>query len=160
MTGMRRPTCSARGVVVTLLCLVASGLGCGRAPRPGPPTDLPTTMPSQEEAQRVREGAGEAITIPSAKVQASPAVPAEMPDLRSSYRVQVFATADSVLAAGRAAEVQELFDERVSVDLEESLYKVRIGDCASREVAEEVRRKALGLGLAGAFVVEVAVRAR
>ena len=162
---------SGRALVPALLVgiaaiLLASG-GCGRRTASPPvPPDVPHTLPSEEEAQRIREGAPEAIPVPAgegaaARPDSAPAAP--VPDeagTRPGYRVQVFATADPALAEKRAGEMRELFEEEVYVEFDGELFKVRVGDCTSRDEAANLRRRALGFGLEGAFVVDARVRER
>jgi cell division septation protein DedD len=129
---------------------------------------VPYTLPSEEEAQKVREGAPEAIPAPadggqgeeeSRAPEVAPAVPeAQEEGTRPGYRVQVFATTDPALAEARAGEMRQLFEEQVYVEFEGELFKVRVGDCTNREEAANLRRRALGLGLEGAFIVDARVR--
>jgi cell division septation protein DedD len=167
------------GLALTLLVLAGAtaGLGgCGRKTAPPVPPDLPYRMPSEEEAARAREGAPEALAPPPApagergvardelpppdSLGLAPGAPQSDEGTRPGYRVQLFATTDSALAEARAAELRQLFDEEVYVELEGMLYKVRVGDCASRDEAALLRRRALGMGLEGAFIVDTRVRER
>jgi len=149
--------------------------GCGRRSAPPVPPDLPYQMPSEQEAARAPAGAPEALPVPPAPAgergvgpgnlpvpgPEMPAPAAEDRDVaatRPGFRVQLFATTDPALAQARAAELRELFEEEVYVESEGLLYKVRVGDCLSRDEASELRRRALGLGLEGAFIVDARVR--
>jgi len=166
--------------------LAAGPLGCARARPAPPPADLPVRMPSEEEAARVAPGAPEALPpaagadldrepvarplvilpagqgdarAPNAAAQDSAVTP-EPERTRPGFRVQLLATGDAGLARQRAEEYRGLFEQGVHVVLREQLFKVQVGDCATREEAEALRRQALGLGYAGAFIVETPVAAR
>ncbi|MBD3237401.1 MAG: hypothetical protein GF330_11895 [Candidatus Eisenbacteria bacterium] len=159
------------GIGCALVLLLAAP-GCGRQSAPRTPPDLPTEMPSEEEAERVREDAREAIPIlpegerglsgedlpPEARETDAEREP-DRPQ-RYGYRVQLFATSDRALAEQRAAEYREMFDAEVYVEFEGILYKVRVGDCLSRDEADALRREALGLGHEGAFIVDTLVHIR
>jgi hypothetical protein len=156
-------------VLAALVCAALWGglTGCSRkgAPPPAPPTDLPQTLPSEEEAGSVQPGAGEAI--PGAGESGARG---EWPLPRESaggaedegeklygFRVQLFATGNPELAQARAEEYRALFEEKVYVELEGLLYKIEVGDCRTREEAEALRRRALGAGCEGAFVVDALI---
>ena len=161
-----------RLVAVAILLVLA---GCGGKPAPRVPPDLPQTLPSEEEAQKVRKGAREAIPIlpegerglsgedlPRGVEAAEPAAEsaeAQLPK-RYGYRVQLFATSKRELAEERADEFRQLFDENVYVEFEGILYKVRVGDCLGRDDADALRRRAVGLGLEGVFIVDTLVFVR
>lgn len=164
-----------------LLLLTGFGLletGCSQKPAPQIPQDIPTTLPSEEEARRVRDTNRE--TIPLLPQDHRGSWQSELPPVvdstatpessetgvvsesrtRYGYRVQLFATSNENLARGRAAEVQNLFEEKAYVEFEGLLYKVRVGDCLSRDEAAALRRKAIGLGHEGAFIVDTQVNVR
>jgi hypothetical protein len=190
---------SLRMLVFVLAIVPLLSAGCAkRQPPVRSPADLPTTMPSEEEAARVRPGAPGAIPAPAPAPHALPAPPAtqtppaapSVPPImeikyfeptvtagpptapvdslaeplpaqaRPGYRVQLFATADASLAQKRADEYRTLFTESIHIRKEDELYKIQAGDCATREEADQLRRKARALGYAGAFVVEAQIPAR
>ncbi len=153
------------GIVLAIALSALLGVtGCGRRSAPPAPPDLPYRMPSEEEAERAPAGAPEALPAPSAPAGEPGAAPApedrDEAATRPGYRVQLFATTDAALAEARATELRELFEEAIYVEAEGPLYKVRVGDCGSRDEAAELRRRALGLGLEDAFIVDTRVRAR
>jgi cell division septation protein DedD len=170
---------AALGGSVLLLAIALAGIGCAQKPVPRVPPEIPTALPSEEEAQRVRETTRETIPLlpqgerglggedlpppPADTTQAAvapePAAPAEA-QTRYGYRVQLFATSREDLARQRAEEYQKLFEEKVYVEYEGLLYKVRVGDCLSHEEASALRRKAVGLGHTGAFTVDTQVNVR
>ena len=162
--------------------LIAWGLcavGCGPKPVPRVPPEIPTTLPSEEEARQVREASRETILLlpqgdrgmgeqdlpPQPELQAPEAQPPTQPPAqptaqppaevktRYGYRVQLFAASSEAIANLRAKEYQEAFEEEVYVEFEGLLYKVRVGDCSSRDEASALQRTAARLGHQGAFVV-------
>lgn len=145
-----------RALAGWLLLTALGATGCSRHPHPLPPPALPTAMPSEVEAGRVRPGAGEAIPRPAATsggaitssvggtVSAAPRI----------YRVQLMATADGALAQRRAEEFRRVFDQPVRVDAEGGLFKIRVGACSERGAAEALQRQALAAGVRDAFVME------
>jgi len=153
-------------------------VGCSTHPRTVPPPDLPTAMPSEVEAGRVRPGAEEAIPHRAAtSANASPSAPAPAATTASPpapvpvaggaigvphlvYRVQLMATADGALAQRRAQEYRRVFSEPVRVDAEGGFFKIRIGACAERRAAEALQRKAIAAGVRDAFVMEANEPAR
>jgi len=154
-------------VLAALVCAVLLGglTGCGRKAAPAlvPPTDLPQTLPSEEEAGSVQPGAGEAIPgAGEGGAQGQWPLPTESGgedegEKLYGFRVQLFATGNIELAQARADEYRQLFEEKVYVELEGLLYKIEVGDCRTREEAEALRRRALGAGCEGAFVVDALI---
>jgi cell division protein FtsN len=133
----------ARVLVPAFALAVAAG--CAAQRQPAPPPNLPTSMPSEEEARRVTPGAGEAIArAPSDAV----------------YRLQLLATADRALAERRAAAYAAELGVGARIDAEGDLFKVRLGDYARREQAEALQARARAGGHAEAFVVETHESAR
>lgn len=152
-----------------LAALVAgAGAGCaGSRPAP-PPPDLPTAMPSEEERARTAPGAPSALPAPPIAIGPSgslppPASPAdslltpEPQNARPGYSVQLLATGDPRFALERTREYREIFGLPVHVRQEGVLYKIRVGECRTREEAEALRRQALALGYADAFIVEAPI---
>ncbi len=174
--GAGLPAAGAGAMLLLILAAATLGPGgCGSKSAPQAPPDLPYMLPSEKEAQRVREETREAIPVlpegergmggedlPPAG-DSTAVLPGLSPeddrDTRFGYRVQVFATSDEDLATTRAEEMRALFDEEVYVEFEGLLYKVQVGDCVSRDEAADLRRKALGMGLDGAFIVDTRVKA-
>jgi hypothetical protein len=52
-----------------------------------------------------------------------------------------------------------VFADPVYVTADGALYKVQVGNCATHEQADALRRTALALGYEGAFVVEALILA-
>jgi hypothetical protein len=75
------------------------------------------------------------------------------------FRVQVFATGsqETAEAVREAAELK--LGLPVYSEIVEGLYKVRIGDCASREEAEALLQRCQAAGYGDAWIVETMVKA-
>lgn len=88
--------------------------------------------------------------------------PAELPRaalLVTGYRVQVFAAEDQASAGAAAGRVRESAgDAPVYVERDEPWYKVRVGDFASREAAEPLRRRLIEAGFVEAWTVQTTIR--
>ncbi|MFH1145153.1 MAG: SPOR domain-containing protein [Candidatus Eisenbacteria bacterium] len=170
---------TASGMAVWVVAALCAGLvgasGCSRKTVPPPvavpatPMVLPQTMPSEEEARQVEEGAEEAIPPAwaeggaGARGELFPPVteaPAGSGPQRYGFRVQLYAASNPELAKERAEEFRALFDEPVYVEFEGLLYKVQVGDFLTRDEAAAMRRRALGAGCEGAFVVDALVKER
>jgi cell division septation protein DedD len=141
-----------------LVAFWVMGTGCASHSRSVPPPDLPTAMPSEQEASRVIPGAGEAI--PNRSPAPAPIPSGEADATGPIYRVQLVATSNAALAQRRAEEFRGRFAEPVRVDTEDGLFKVRVGACADRETAAALQRKVTALGVSGAFIVEIHAPAR
>ncbi len=73
------------------------------------------------------------------------------------FRVQLY-TAQGFADARKAAQVaEEIFDQPVHIDYEIPNFKVRVGDFAMREDANDYRRLAQSMGYANPWVVSVTV---
>lgn len=151
---MRIRTCSWLAVGLTAALVTA---GCGGSKKRAAPTIPPTSreMPSEADENQPDPNLPEAI--PPLLPPDSPEPPSEE-QTRYGYRVQVGAFADGGQARSRADELRQRFTERVYVVHEGLLYKVQIGDFVSRDRADAARRKAIDLGLSGAFVVDAMIR--
>ena len=179
MRSSRKNRWVSLGVFLALfLAIGILGQGCRqRAVRRVPP-DIPTTLPSEEEARRIRRENSEAIpVVPQGDRQMGEADLLPPPDssdvvseitpvqdgevhLRYGYRVQLFATSNLALANQKAASYRLMFDEEIYVDYEGLLHKVRVGDCVSRDDAQALQKTARGLGCDGAFIVDTRVVVR
>ena len=76
------------------------------------------------------------------------------PTPQTGYRVQVFATFSEEKADLIANQVRERTTEPVYVEYIAPYYKVRVGDCSTREEAESLKSNIYGLGYSDAFIVE------
>jgi len=73
------------------------------------------------------------------------------------YRVQVFATTYLDQAEEFAQKVREKIEERVYIQYESPLYKVRVGDCSTEEEAKLLLQKVSQAGFPHPWVVRVPV---
>jgi hypothetical protein len=83
---------------------------------------------------------------------------AVVPSPSSGWSVQLLASSSLPVARERAEALAPFFPEPPRVEPAGGLFKVRVGRCATRDEAEALRRKALGLGLRDAFVVPSTAR--
>lgn len=73
------------------------------------------------------------------------------------FRIQIFASSTEKNASRVADDAKTSFPEYVYVEYVPPYYKVRVGDCLTREDAEVLKNKALRLGYRGAFVIETMI---
>lgn len=79
----------------------------------------------------------------------------EIKEIRG-YRVQIIATKSIEAASQAEMEAKDIFDalsHKVYLIFDAPNYKVRVGDVASRDEADEIREIAKDYGYRGAFVV-------
>jgi cell division septation protein DedD len=118
------------------------------------PTLLPGALrvyPSQDPRAL---GTGDAAFAGSGSTQLRPETPTpEAADPKFGYSVQLFASGSRDLAARRLAEIRHLFAGSSALVSEGGVYRVRVGGLATRQEAENLRRKAESLGFRDAFVV-------
>ena len=86
-----------------------------------------------------------------------PVTPSRAPASVLGFRVQIFASSTQNNADRVAADARSGFDGRVYVDYIAPYYKVRVGDCLTREDAEIMKNKARTLGYRGAFIIETMI---
>lgn len=86
-----------------------------------------------------------------------PAAPSRAPASVLGFRVQIFASSTENNAAKVAADARSTFNDRVYVDYIAPYYKVRVGDCLTREDAEMMKNQARTLGYRGAFIIETMI---
>ncbi len=124
-----------------------------------PPAEETVTLPPLEEeeipAPPVEEE--EVVTAPPT-VPTPPPVPAPAkPAKILGFRVQLFASSTEKNAERVADDARNSFKENVYVEHVAPYYKVRVGDCLTREEAQVLKNKAISLGYRGAFVVETTI---
>ncbi len=73
------------------------------------------------------------------------------------FRIQIFASSTEKNASRVADDARAALGENVYVDHIAPYYKVRVGNCLTREEAEGLRKSALNQGYAGAFIVETMI---
>jgi hypothetical protein len=74
------------------------------------------------------------------------------------FRIQLYATRDIEKARNVAESARRLFNEKTYIEYQEPLYKVRIGDYATREEAERMRYRVTSSGFEDAWLVETTIR--
>ena len=78
----------------------------------------------------------------------------------NGFRVQIIATSNIETASLSEQEASDRFekqDHKTYLLFEAPLYKVRIGDCKTREMAEQLRELAIANGYSGAFIVKTKI---
>jgi hypothetical protein len=84
--------------------------------------------------------------------------PVAAPGQVYGFRIQIFASSTTEGAGRVADDARAAFgNQSVYVDHVVPYYKVRVGDCLTREEAEAIRHQALNLGYVGAFIVETMI---
>ena len=73
--------------------------------------------------------------------------------IKPGYRVQIFASNGVDAARQVEAEVLKLFPAMVYLSYDPPNYKIRIGNCNTKEEANELRREAVRAGFKDAWVV-------
>ncbi len=118
-----------------------------------PPVEEPIapTPPIEEEIAVIPPPAEEPVTV------TPPVAPSRPPEQILGFRVQIFASSTDKNASRVADDAQAALGENVYVEHIAPYYKVRVGDCLTREDAETLKNKALRHGYTGAFVVETMI---
>jgi hypothetical protein len=96
---------------------------------------MPSSAATEAAEPRSAPPSGEASTAPA-------------------WRVQILATPDRDLAERVAAQAADRLGTISRVDLEGSLYKVRLGGFATEGEAQGLRERAIEMGYPGAFRVK------
>lgn len=81
------------------------------------------------------------------------------PETVDGFRVQVFATGDEETAEAVREAGQRKIGMPAYTELVDGLYKVRVGDCLTREDAETVLQRCKDAGYGDAWIVETRVLA-
>jgi cell division septation protein DedD len=127
------------------------------------PSEDPRNQPPGGAAEPASTSSGETgVTLvpapPAATDQAStppgPLAPPPIPRGEVRYRVQLIATLRAAAVYELQAELRDLVDAPVYAELEQGLWKLRVGDFTSRDDADGMRRRLVGIGFSDAFVVE------
>ena len=137
----------------------------GTLPPPPPAPDPTPPAGSVGTAEGWIDPAGSAPTssTPAAGSQAAGAQASSAQTTTAQipgYRVQIFASSERARAESAAADARQRFTEAVYIEFEAPLYKVRVGDCATRHEADALKVKAGTAGYDGAWVAETPVRSR
>jgi hypothetical protein len=78
----------------------------------------------------------------------------------SGFRVQILATSNIETASLTEQEATDRFGRlghNTYLLFEAPLWKLRLGDCATRQEAEQLREQALNFGYSGAFIVKTKI---
>lgn len=134
---------------------------------PPPTVEVPGNLPTEEVAALppalppASEVAAALPSLPPVPEVASAPPPAAVPSGPQGsvygFRVQIFASSTERNAMKIVDDARAAFSGRVYVEHVAPYYKVRIGDCLTREDAEALKTKAVSLGYRGAFIVETMI---
>jgi len=132
------------------------------APPVVPPPVVPTTvseepvLPSIPAAAEVA-AAPEPTPPPIAAMVPTPAAPAAPQGSVYGFRVQIFASSTEKNAMKIVDDARVAFGGRIYIEHLAPYFKVRIGDCLTKEDAQVLKDKAVSQGYRGAFVVETMI---
>ena len=76
----------------------------------------------------------------------------------SGYRVQVFATGGRENAENFEMKIEMQLGVPAYIEYVDGIYKVRVGDCRSRQQAESLRQRCRSAGYADAWIVATEIR--
>jgi len=142
--------------LLVLVCLVVLLIPC--CARKPPEEEVTYEEPGVVEEEVVEEEGGEKPAAEEVVAEVPPPPPAAQ---APGYRVQIgafrFETGEWGGAQQRASEARMRFTEPIYVQVEAGLYKVRVGDCVTRNDAEILKTKAIGLGYTDAFIIETTI---
>ncbi len=110
----------------------------------------------EEEIAVIPPTVEEEPAVPIPPVEETPA-PTPSPEQLLGFRIQIFASSTEKNASRVADNARESFTENVYINHIAPYYKIRVGDCLTREDAEVLKNKALRLGYRGAFIVETMI---
>lgn len=119
----------------------------------------PPLPPVVEEEPAVVAEAPPAVEEPyvAPTVTPTPPPPQPAPARVLGFRVQIFASSTEKNASKVADDARANFSQNIYVEYVAPYYKVRVGNCLTREEAEVLKKKAQGLGYRGSFVVETMI---
>ncbi len=128
-----------------------------------PPAPLPVAPQPMEEVAVVPPGPAPVAPAPMEEVLAplpattSAPKPSTAPASIYGFRVQIFASSTQKGASKVADDARSLFGGKIYIEHTPPYYKVRIGDCLTKEEAESLKNLAINKGFRGAFVVETMI---
>jgi len=98
-------------------------------------------------------------TLPAEVAVAPASVPAPALSQGSIYgfRVQIFASSTEKNAMKIIDDARVTFGGKIYIEHLAPYYKVRVGDCLTKEDAQVLKDKAVGQGYRGAFIVETMI---
>lgn len=126
---------------------------------PPPVVEEAPVLPPIEEVSVAPPPIPPAPTVPSAPTPppAPTVAPSASPGNIYGFRVQIFASSTQKNASRVADDARSAFGGKVYIEYVPPYYKVRVGDCLTKEEAETLKNRALSLGYRGAFVVETMI---
>ncbi|MGB9720608.1 MAG: SPOR domain-containing protein [bacterium] len=101
--------------------------------------------------------------LPIEEVSALPPAPVPAPTTSTApasvygFRVQIFASSTQNGANKVVDDARNIFGGKVYIEHTPPYYKVRVGDCLTKEEAEALKNLAINKGFRGAFVVETMI---
>ncbi len=155
-------------------------------PTPAPTTETPAPAPETPEISALPPALEEPVapmeevtiappaplTVPPSPMEEVTAVPPTLtppptytptsspsvaPASVYGFRVQIFASSTQKGASKVADDARSLFGGKVYIEHTPPYYKVRVGDCLTKEEAEVLKNLAISKGFRGAFVVETMI---
>ncbi len=168
--------CLLSGKKIAILLMIVSGVGfflsCSSGPRggrTGTATPPPPEMPGVDESFDPFVLQDDDLEFPeppmpkadfsrpgtSSTSPETPAPPAQQ--VLDGFRIQLFASRDIETATLQKKEAEYEFASDsvgVYIEFDSPLYKVRIGDCQTREDAERLLKVARARGFPTAFIVK------
>jgi len=123
-----------------------------------PTEEIAAVPPALPPASEVAAALPSLPPTPEVAVAPPPAaVPSAPQGSVYGFRVQIFASSTEKNAMKIVDDARTAFSGRVYVEHVAPYYKVRIGDCLTKEDADVLKTKAVGLGYRGAFIVETMI---
>lgn len=90
-------------------------------------------------------------------ISPTPPPPTPAPATIIGYRVQIFASSTQQNASRVAGDARTTFGNAIYVDHVPPYYKVRVGNCITKQEADVLKGKAIKAGFRGAFVIETMI---
>ncbi len=123
-----------------------------------PTEEIAAVPPALPPASEVAAALPSLPPTPEVAVAPPPAaVPSAPQGSVYGFRVQIFASSTEKNAMKIVDDARTAFSGRVYVEHVAPYYKVRIGDCLTKEDADVLKTKAVSLGYRGAFIVETMI---
>jgi hypothetical protein len=113
---------------------------------------LPVAPPMAEVAV-----APEPVPPPIAAMVPTPSAPALPQGSVYGFRIQIFASSTEKNAMKIVDDARVNFGGKVYIEHLAPYYKVRVGDCLTKEDAQVLKDKAVSQGYRGAFIVETMI---
>ncbi len=118
---------------------------------------LPPSAPTESVVSIIPAETTVTYKPPTPVVQIPQIPPSALPPIAYGFRVQIFASSSRENAERIANNAQSSFGDKVYVEPDNNLYKVRVGDFMIRDDAEKLKTQAIQLGFRGSFIVETMI---